>query len=76
MDFEERRRVLKKKGRLSPKEASLFTGIIESRLNKWRGQAGKGPLFYKQGHLIYYFVKDLLAWEESCLKLPGEETVA
>lgn len=78
MSHEEVRKALRRKGRLNTREAALFLGFSHRTLEKWRrprfGETGpqKGPRVYYFENEPRYDVKDLEAYEDSCLTVPGE----
>ena len=46
---------------LSPNEVATFYGIPEGSLANMRCQ-GVGPVYYKMGRRVRYFINDLEAW--------------
>lgn len=46
---------------LNVKEASTFTSLPESTLNRWRAE-GRGPKFGKLGRRVFYREDDLVSW--------------
>lgn len=55
------------KQRLDTKEAAKLLGRKVNTLEKWR-QKGKGPKYRKHVGSITYMLKDLLEWDESCVR--------
>lgn len=45
----------------SPETISAVTELSNNTLTNWRAQ-GRGPLFVKDGKLIYYRKCDVVAW--------------
>jgi len=45
-------------GRMTPKDAALYTGFKEGTLANWRIQ-GIGPKYIKINNRIFYYQKDL-----------------
>ena len=43
---------------------AAVTELSINTLSNWRAQ-GTGPVFFKQGKMIYYRKKDILTWFES-----------
>ena len=60
--------------RLSVKEASYYTGLSSSTLNKLRCSSSQGPRFAKIGRRVVYDVLDLDAWLAKHLKTSTSDT--